>query len=135
MPALNGVLETSLYVSDLDRAIAFYRDVLGLRLMVEFEAKRGAAMQVGTGVLLLFRTEETLKGGEFPSHGARGPGHVAFEVEPEELPPWRKRLAERGIPIEKELAFGPNLPSIYFRDPDGNSLELAVASIWPLEKG
>lgn len=134
MPALRGVLETSLYVNDLDRAIAFYRNVLGLRLLVEFERERGAAMQVGPGVLLLFRAEETLKGGEFPAHGARGPGHVAFDVEPEELPAWRKRLAERGIPIEKELAFGPNLPSIYFRDPDGNSLELAVASIWPLEK-
>jgi catechol 2,3-dioxygenase-like lactoylglutathione lyase family enzyme len=133
MPALQGILETSLYVSDLNRAIAFYRDMLGLRLMAQFERERGVAMQAGPGVLLLFRAEETLKGGEFPSHGARGPGHVAFDVEPEQLPAWRKRLAECGVPIEKELSFGSNLPSIYFRDPDGNSLELAVAAIWPLE--
>lgn len=134
MPALQGVLETSLYVSDLKRAVSFYQDVLGLRLVVEFERGRGVAMRVGPSVLLLFRAEETLKGGEFPSHGARGPGHVAFDVEPEELPAWRKRLAECGVPIEKELAFGSNSPSVYFRDPDGNSLELAVAAIWPLDK-
>lgn len=134
MPALQGVLETSLYVSDLRRAITFYRDVLGLRLMVEFEGERGVAMQVGPGVLLLFRAQETLKGGEFLPHGASGAGHVAFEVAAKELPGWRKRLAECGVPIEKEMTFGLQPPSVYFRDPDGNLLELAVAAIWPLDK-
>ncbi len=134
MASPDSVLEAALYVSDLNRAVAFYREVLGLRLMGEFDEKRGAAFQVGPTVLLLFRAEETLKGGELPAHGAQGAGHVAFRVEPGELPVWRKRLTERGVRIETEHVFGANPPSLYFRDPDGNVLELAVASIWPFEE-
>lgn len=131
-----AVLETSLYVSNVDRAVAFYREVLGLRQIEDgyFDGGRGAALQVGTGpsVLLLFRADLTWPGGELPPHGATGAGHVAFWVEPGELRAWRERLIERGVPIEKEFAFGDNPPSIYFRDPDGNLLELAVSSIWKL---
>ncbi len=131
MPRLESVMESSLYVSDLARAIAFYRDVLGLRVMGEFEEQRGAALAVGPTVLLLFRAEETLKGGILPAHGATGTGHVAFRVQPEDIPAWRRRLEELGVKIEQEFTFGNNPPSLYFRDPDGNVLEIAVASIWP----
>jgi len=131
-----AVLETSLYVSDLGRAVAFYVDVLGLRKMEHgyFSGGRGAALQVGAGpsVLLLFRADITRIGGELPPHGTSGAGHVAFRVEPAELAAWRKRLLESGVAIEKEFAFGDHPASIYFRDPDGNSLEFAVASIWKL---
>jgi catechol 2,3-dioxygenase-like lactoylglutathione lyase family enzyme len=132
-----GVLETSLYVDDLDRALAFYEGVLGLRRINEgyFAGGRGAALQVGTGpsVLLLFRAELTRAGGELPAHGTTGAGHAAFRVAAEELAEWRKRLQAQGVAIEKEFAFGDHPPSIYFRDPDGNSLELATASIWNLK--
>lgn len=131
-----AVLETSLYVGDLDRAVAFYEGLLGLRKIEDgyFAGGRGAALQVGAGpsVLLLFRAELSRAGGELPAHGATGAGHVAFRVEPEELATWRKRLQEHGVEVEKEFAFGNHPASIYFRDPDGNSLEFAVASIWNL---
>lgn len=131
-----AVLETSLYVDDLEKAIEFYVKVLGLRRIEHgyFAGGRGAALQAGNGpsVLLLFRADITRAGGELPPHGTIGAGHVAFRVEPEELPRWRERLRESGVPIEQEFAFGRNPPSIYFRDPDGNSLELAVADIWHL---
>ena len=48
-------------------------------------------------------------------------------------PEYPQRLRARGVEIEQEFAFGNNPPSIYFRDPDGNVLELAVAGIWALE--
>lgn len=124
-------METSLYVADVSRAVDFYRDVLGLKLIGEFVNERGAAMAAGPSVLLLFNAKETLKGGELPAHGASGTGHIAFRVEPSELDAWRQHLRKRGIPIECEFRFGDNPPSIYFRDPDGNVLELAVSSIWP----
>jgi len=130
MPSIKMVLESALYVSDLSRAVAFYRDVLGLPLLDEFDEMRGVAFAVGPSVLLLFRPELTLNGGSLPSHGARGPGHVAFSVRPEDMPAWRDRLLERGVAIECEHAFGENPASIFFRDPDGNLLEFAVASIW-----
>jgi catechol 2,3-dioxygenase-like lactoylglutathione lyase family enzyme len=139
MPRLHAVLETSLYVTDLKRSVAFYQGVLGLRLINDeyFAEDRGAAFQVGDGpsVLLVFRAEVTSKGGVLPAHGAAGAGHAAFRVEPDEVPAWRKRLQEHGVSIEREFAFGNNPPSIYFRDPDGNSLELAVVSIWDLKPG
>lgn len=135
-PRVEAVLETSLYVSDLDRAIAFYETVLGLRVLPDsyFESGRGAALQVGSGpsILLLFRAQLTRHSEHVPSHGSTGPGHVAFRVAAVELPGWRDRLREHGVAIEREVAFGDNPPSIYFRDPDGNSLELAVADTWPL---
>lgn len=131
-----AVLETSLYVNDLHRALHFYQNVLGLRRIDLFPEDRGAALQVGTGpsVLLLFRAEITRAGGAFPPHGTTGAGHAAFRINLDELPSWRQRLSKYGVAIEKELVFGDNPPSLYFRDPDGNSLELAVASIWPFEK-
>ena len=133
----HGVLETSLYISDLDRAVKFYREVLGLRLIGDkyFEGGRGAALQVGNGpsVLLLFRAELTLQGGMLLPHGTTGAGHVAFRIEQEEIPSWRERLREHGVAIEQEFAFGDNPPSVYFRDPDGNVLELAVETIWALQ--
>lgn len=132
-----AVLETSLYVSDLERAVQFYESILGLRKVDDgnFPGGRGAALQVGSGpsVLLLFRAEITRRGGELPAHGTVGAGHVAFRVESEELDDWRKRLWGNGVAIEREFSFGGQPSSIYFRDPDGNSLELAVASIWRLE--
>jgi catechol 2,3-dioxygenase-like lactoylglutathione lyase family enzyme len=137
MKSPHGVLETSLYISDLDRAVKFYREVLGLRLIEDkyFEGGRGAALQVGSGpsVLLLFCAELTLQGGMLLPHGTTGAGHVAFRIEAEEIPAWRERLRDHGVAIEQEFAFGDNPPSIYFRDPEGNVLELAVAKIWALE--
>ena len=133
MPSLKYVMESALYVQDVGRAAAFYRDVLGLRVLGEIEATRGAALAVGNTVLLLFRAEETMKGDRLPAHGAHGSGHVAFSVEPHELEAWKKHLTERGVRIEQEHSFHGAPPSIYFRDPDGNLLELAVKSVWPWE--
>ncbi len=134
MAPLRYVMESALYVEDVARAVAFYRDVLGLRVLEEFEQKRGAALAVGNTVLLLFRAEETRKGGELPAHGARGNGHVAFCVEPDQLQAWKTHLTSHSVEIEQEYSFGDTPPSIYFRDPDGNLLELAVPSLWPWEK-
>ncbi len=129
---LECVMETALYVSDLRRAAAFYRDKLGLRMIREFENDRGIAFRVGPSILLLFRADVTRNAGEFLSHGCTGQGHAAFRVSPEQIAVWRERLRQRGVPIETEIVFGEGNPSsLYFRDPDGNSLEIAVASIWP----
>jgi len=119
-------------VADLERAAAFYREKLGLRMIGEFDKRRGVAFRVGPSILLLFRRDATAKPGEVPSHGCSGQGHAAFRVAPEQIPAWRDLLRQRGVPIETEVTFGDgNPPSLYFRDPDGNSLEIAVASIWP----
>ncbi len=62
------IVETSLYADDLERAEAFYRDVLGLERIAR-EPERHVFFRVGEGVLLVFRAESTLRGQGLP--GAR----------------------------------------------------------------
>jgi len=96
MPEIRDVVEAALYVDDLDRAEAFYRDVLELPLVGK-KPGRHVFFQAGEGLLLLFRPEVSGAGGAVPAHGARGPGHVALGIDVDELDAWRQRLAEHGV--------------------------------------
>lgn len=126
------VLETCLYVDDLAAAEAFYHDLLGLSVVSRQEG-RHVFFRCGHGMLLLFRPEGSLdEEGELPPHGTHGPGHVAFAVEESHLAAWRQHLREGGVAIEREMEWPNGAISIYFRDPAGNSLELAVDRLWDL---
>lgn len=130
-----GVVETSLYVLDLERAERFYLDVLQLE-RIGREPGRHAFFRVGeASMLLLFRAESTLRGDHFPHHGASGPGHAALGITEADWPFWETRLAERSIPIEKVIHWPRGGRSMYFRDPDGNSLELITPRVWGLPSG
>ena len=133
-PALNGVLETALYVPDLDRAKRFYCDALGLALLAE-DPRFCALDAGGRSVLLLFRKGATLEtvhlpGGTIPPHDGGGPVHFAFAVAAEDLRDWERRLADRGIAIEGRTDWPRGGHSIYFRDPDNHLVELATPGIW-----
>ena len=101
VPRLEGVIETALYVDDLARARAFYKDILGLAPL--FKDDRFTAFSVGgRSVLLLFKRGATLEtvhlpGGTIPPHDGHGPLHMAFSVTTDELPVWEQRLAEQGV--------------------------------------
>jgi len=126
------VLETCLYASDLARAEAFYRDVLGLEVLARV-AGRHVFFRCEGGVFLLFDPEATAEAdGEVPPHGARGPGHVAFAAAEDDLPRWRAQLRACGVEVEAEVDWPQGGRSLYFRDPDGNSVELATPKIWGL---
>ena len=130
-PKLDRILETVLYVDDLDAAERFYGDVLGLALD---SRKDGVFVffKLGNSMLLLFRAEAVRAGNSVPAHGASGPGHVCFAVAEAELNEWRDRLAGGGIVIEHDQAWPRGSHSFYFRDPTGNSLEIASPLIWGL---
>jgi catechol 2,3-dioxygenase-like lactoylglutathione lyase family enzyme len=133
MPRLKGILETSLYTDDMDRARAFYEGVLGLTPM--FSDSRLTAYAIERDVLLLFRrgtTEEVveLKEGNIPGHGGAGKLHVAFPVPTDELGSWLDRLEASGVAIEGRNGWSRGGESVYFRDPDGNLLELATPGLW-----
>jgi catechol 2,3-dioxygenase-like lactoylglutathione lyase family enzyme len=132
--SVQHLVEAALYVDDLDRAEAFYRDVLGLELIGK-EAGRHVFFRVGEGVLLIFNPEATGKGGPFPSHGAKGPGHAALGISADSLGYWKSRLMERGVQIEKEATWPKGGRSLYFRDPAGNSVELVTPGCWGLPSG
>ena len=127
---LQHILETSLYVDDLARAEHFYVEILGLAFVSRQEG-RHVFLRCGQRMLLLFNPLGSRESSDqFPPHGAFGPGHVAFGVAESSLDRWSAYLAERGIPIERVIDWPQGGRSLYFRDPAGNSLELATPRIW-----
>lgn len=133
-PPLGGVLETALYVDDMERARRFYENVMGLAPMVE--DARLVAYPIGPGsVLLLFRRGSTLDpvtlpGGLVPSHDGAGPLHMAFAIARNDLDTWSARLEAAGVAIESRVDWPRGGKSLYFRDPDGHALELATPGLW-----
>lgn len=126
------ILETCLYVDDLAQAESFYTEVLGLTLESR-QAGRHLFFHCGDRMLLLFNplaSRET--NGQFPAHGSFGPGHVAFGVRDSELPLWTAHFERHGVLIEQTIDWPGGGHSLYFRDPAGNSLELATPRIWRL---
>jgi catechol 2,3-dioxygenase-like lactoylglutathione lyase family enzyme len=130
---LQGIIETCLYVEDLAAARLFYRRVLDLQ---EYSAvsDRHVFFRCGRGMLLLFNPEKTrILGGSVPAHGAIGAGHAAFAIADEHLAKWRDQLEREECPIEMEVEWPGGGRSLYFRDPDGNSLELTTPATWGLD--
>jgi catechol 2,3-dioxygenase-like lactoylglutathione lyase family enzyme len=134
LPRLQGVLETALYVDDLDRAGSFYEDVLGLAVLTS-DARFRAYDVGGRSVLLLFQRGATLEtvrlpGGTIPPHDGHGPLHIAFAIASDEFVAWERRLEERGIAIEGRTDWPRGGHSLYVRDPDGHFLEFATPGLW-----
>jgi catechol 2,3-dioxygenase-like lactoylglutathione lyase family enzyme len=136
LPKLSGVIETALYMDDLERARAFYEEVLGLACLTS--DSRFLAFDVGgRSVLLLFRRGSTLEpvhlpGGTIPPHDGSGPIHVAFAITAGELPAWEKRLGECNVAIEGRTDWPRGGHSVYFRDPDNHLLELVTPGVWAI---
>lgn len=128
------VLETCLYVDDLEKAERFYRRVLGLEALTRLEG-RHVFFRCGDAMLLLFDPEATVTapGSTIPSHGAQGQGHVAFAMGEGEVEAWREQLLREAVEIEHEQTWPSGGFSLYFRDPAGNCLELATPKTWNLE--
>lgn len=134
MPRLNRIVETALYVDDLDRARTFYEDKLGLAPLLKTETL--FAYDVGgANVLLLFQRGASLQtqasaGGTIPPHDGSGPLHIAFAIDADGLPAWEARLKELDIAIEGRMQWERGGTSLYFRDPDGHLLELTTPGLW-----
>lgn len=130
-----GILETCLYAEDLDAAEAFYGGILGLERIARGE-DRHVFYRCGSGVLLIFNPDQTLVESSsagappVPPHGTRGPGHMAFRAPRSELERWKLHLTAAGVDIEAEVDWPRGGRSVYFRDPAGNSIEIASPEIW-----
>jgi len=121
-----GLFETHLTVSDLDRSVAFYRDVVGLPLALELPARGAAFFWIG-------RPGESMLG--LWSVGSAPIGlalHVAFKTPLDGLLDACDRLRALGVTPLSFHAAETTEPSVigwmpaaavYFRDPDGHLLE------------
>jgi catechol 2,3-dioxygenase len=126
-----------LKVADLERAVAFYRDVLGFQLTQRFGRSAAFLSAGGYHHHIGLNTWESA-GGLPPPPGTTGLYHFAF------LYPTRAELAEAlrrvlraGVPLEGASDHGVS-EAIYLRDPDGNGVELywdKPQSQWPRTAG
>ena len=135
-PALTGVLETALYVRDLDASEAFWGGLLGARTLYA-DARMRAIDVAGRQVLLLFLQgasdqENPSPGGAIPAHDGRGRLHFAFAIPAAALDAWERRLAECGVRVEARVYPPRGGTSLYFRDPDGHLAELATPGLWEI---
>ena len=128
------MLETALYFDDLEAGVAFYRDVLGLRVLDA--SARLVAMDAGAStVLLLFRRGATVQGantpgGRIPGHDGSGPVHLAFAIPRESIAEWEDHLKRNGVAIESRVRWPRGGESLYIRDPAQHSVELATPGLW-----
>lgn len=144
MLSISRLLETALYVEDLDRSLQFYQQVLGFGPIEtpvtgpEIKNRVLRPLQIPGGqVLLLFlkgstTTTAVLPGGTIPPHDGQGRLHLAFAISAAELDGWRERLQAHGVPVEGQTVWPRGGTSVYFRDPDGHLLELATPGLWSI---
>ncbi|MDS9468068.1 VOC family protein [Paracoccus sp. MBLB3053] len=134
-PPVLGTLESALYARDLDLAEAFWTNIIGLERIARSET-RHVFFRCGAQVLLIFNPDETRKppapGSSLPvpPHGTEGEGHFCMAAEADQIEAWRIHLEAQGITVESDFRWPQGGRSIYFRDPAGNSIEIADPMIW-----
>ena len=130
------VLETALYVEDLDASEKFYRDLFGCQTLLADDRMR--ALNIGeTNVLLLFKRGATtdgeeVPGGFIPPHDATGQIHLCFAIETDDLENYRRVLEANNVEVISTVLPPRGGTSLYFRDLDGHLIELATPGIWEI---
>jgi glyoxylase I family protein len=112
---VDDIHHVSLNVTDPDRALAFYRDVLGMPVLPRPDFPFGGAwLDVGNG-----RQLHLIEGTVPPGHGQ----HVAFRVTDVDAAVRMLRRAGLDVPDPKQVG-DTGIRQTFVRDPDGNLLEL-----------
>lgn len=111
-----------LRVSDLEAMVAFYRDALGCAVERRIDRLGLVQMRAGASLLDLVAREPGAA-----RAAARNMDHLCFRVEPFDAAAISARLSRFGIavgePARRYGAEGEG-PSVYFDDPEGNTVEL-----------
>jgi catechol-2,3-dioxygenase len=124
------VLETSLYVDDVQRSIELYSVVLGFDVIESNE--RIAALKVADRQVLLLCRKGASADATSGAHDGGGRLHLAFAVAAADLDAWEARLNEWSIPIEEKRSSEYGGCSLYFRDPDQRLIEFATPGTWSI---
>lgn len=139
---IRGVHHTAISTPDLDRALAFYRDLLGFRVIFEFawpvgtdaadritglegSSARAAMLQAGNAHIELFqyRSPQPHPGDPRRPVSDHGITHICLDVT--DLDAEYERLAAAGMVFHcPPQSLGTDVKTTYGRDPDGNVIEL-----------
>ena len=123
MPKIKGISHVVLYVNDLDKMVAFYRDVLGL---VTTHERPGQMVFMTPDPAIDDHQLALAKGREGK---AKLIGHIAWRVEtPADVKAFYETFKARGVPVDHCVSHAyvdlGNTVSCYFLDPEGNRLEI-----------
>lgn len=120
MPLVTDIHHVSLIVADTDRALGFYRGLLGLEPVEERPdlGFGGAWLRIGDRQIHLLELPNPDPVEGRPAHGGRD-RHLAMTVDA--LEPIRERLDAAGVRFTLSAS---GRRALFCRDPDGNALEL-----------
>ena len=124
MPKVNSLGHLGFYVRDIDRSVAFYRDILGLQ--VSDRSTRGAVFMTAQD-----RSVEHHEPLLAPGRNDQGNVNVLQQISfrcatLKDVKDFYKVFVDNHVPINRVVSHG-NTVSIYAQDPDGNSVEV----YWP----
>jgi len=123
MPSRFGLSELVLRVQDVPRAVAFYRDVVGLAVE-RVSSPEWAWLWTGAPGSLP-RLGLTSRPLSFGAAHTGGPAHFAIAVPRSQIPAEKTRLEALGVAVEGPVTFDFwRADSLYFSDPDDNRVEL-----------
>ena len=124
MPKVNSLGHVGVYVRDVERSVAFYRDILGMQ--VSDRSPRG-------GVFMTAQERAVEHHELLLAPGRNDEGHInilqqiSFRCATlKDVKDFYKTFLENHVPINRVVSHG-NTVSIYAQDPDGNSVEV----YWP----
>jgi catechol 2,3-dioxygenase-like lactoylglutathione lyase family enzyme len=123
-----------LRVKDIERSIAFYRDVLACGIEKRRDDLGLVHLRAGASLIDLVTPDGPLgrQGGALAGSEGRNVDHLCLRIEPFDEAAIRAWLARHGVAVHGQVQnnFGAegNGPSMYITDPDGNSVELKGAA-------
>lgn len=136
MSATPSIGHVHLRVADLERAVAFYRDILGFPVTARYGDQAAFLGAGGYHHHIGLNTWDS-KGGTPPPHGHTGLYHAAFLYpDREALGTVVRRVLDAGISLDGAADHGVS-EAIYLRDPEGNGVELyrdRAPEDWPRDR-
>lgn len=132
MATIRGLTELVIWVRDMEQALHFYRDVLGLSVMSPPDFRGAVFLQVGESAnipqqIVLVPLPKDAAGAP-AERTERALHHLGLELAPQEFEHERERLSSLGFDVR--LGEHPFLPvrGMYIDDPDGNEVELIAST-------
>ncbi|MCH8530280.1 MAG: fosfomycin resistance glutathione transferase [Saccharospirillum sp.] len=113
---LNGLNHITLAVSDLDRSLAFYVSVLGMKGLVRWDT--GAYLSLGE-VWFCLSCDAVVPAGDY--------SHIALDIAEQDFAAFTQKLRAAGVAEWKQNRSEGG--SMYFLDPDGHKLEVHCGSL------
>lgn len=108
----------TVFISNMDEAVNFYVNVLGLRLVNRY-GDGWATVEAGNGLTIGLHPASP----KYPPPGTRGAMSLGFEID-EPIENAVARLREKGVRFTDETAQGDGGKFAHFEDPDGNPMYL-----------